>query len=96
MTHLNTVLDMYDKFKRDATSELEKYYKLFVHDTIDDFSVVIVPTEESEKQLIDWYVANKRPNDRLTLVTADEVVDDIVAASDIDYYTECGCLWVKC
>ena len=96
MAYLNTVLDMLDQFKLTAASELEKYHKLFVYDTVDDFSVVLVPTEESEMQLINWYITNKRPNSRLTPVTADEVVDDIITASVIDYHTKCGCTWVKC
>ena len=98
MANFNTVLDLYDQFKRDATSELEKYYKLFeYHNAIDeDFYVVLVPTEESEKQLLDWYDTNKTPYSQLNQIAAEDVVIYMVTSSDIDYRLKDGCLWVEC
>ena len=96
MTHVGTVLHLYEQFKLDATAELEKYHKMFAYDTVDDFSIIMVPTEESERQLLDWYNTNKRLNDRLEPISVNDALDRIIMSSEPEHRVDCGCQWITC
>ena len=94
MTHLDAVAELYEQVKLDMIAELEKYHSLYVYENDGWFGVVLVPTEESKRQLLSWYDDNRRPNDRLEPTPVTGILD-LLLTTDMKYDTKCGCQWVE-